>query len=389
MSDQKRYEPLAGLLVVSIEQAVAAPFCTSRLADAGARVIKIERPEGDFARGYDAVVNGGSAYFDWLNRGKESLCADLKDPDDAALLHRIIAQADVLVQNLAPGATTRLGFGSEELRKRCPRLVTCDVSGYGEDGPMAARKAYDLLIQCESGLASITGSPEQPGRVGVSIADIACGMNAYTGVLEALLRREKSGQGSGIAVSLFDGMADWMAVPLLHYDYGKAAPKRMGIAHPSIAPYGVFRSADGAPIVISIQNEREWQALTRQVMQDAGVAEDARFQGNSARVALRGDVDGLVGAAFARLSRAELIARLEAAAIAFAEVNDVAGLSHHPHLRRITADSPEGPVELPAPPVRWADRSSVPGAVPALGEQSVALREEFAAEACVEPHHAD
>src|SRR5438477_6366978 len=240
-------QALAGMLVVALEQAVAAPLCTSRLADAGARVIKIERPEGDFARSYDRVAHGESAYFLWLNRGKESLTLDIKNPADKALLLRILGKADVFVQNLAPGAAARAGFDAAELRARHPRLVTCAISGYGESGPYRDMKAYDMLIQAETGLADITGPPEAPGRVGVSVSDIAAGLNAYAAILEALLRRERSGEGAAIHVSLFDATAEWMAVPLIHHDYAGQAPPRVGIRHPSIAPYGVFAAGDGKP----------------------------------------------------------------------------------------------------------------------------------------------
>ena len=275
--------PLAGLLVVALEQAVAAPYVSSRLADAGARVLKIERPEGDFARGYDRVAKGESAYFVWLNRGKESICLDIKNPDDAAVLMRMLAQADVFIQNLAPGAAARAGFGSEALRERHPRLITVDISGYGDDGPYRDRKAYDLLLQCETGLVSITGAPAEPGRVGVSICDIACGMYAHTAVLESLLQRERSGRGEGISVSLFDALADWMSVPLLHQQYGGAAPPRVGLNHPSIAPYGAYQCAADEMIVIAIQNEREWQRFCKQVLEQEWLGSDVRFADNTAR----------------------------------------------------------------------------------------------------------
>jgi len=368
--------PLSNILVIALEQAVAAPLCTARLADAGARVIKIERPEGDFARHYDHVAHGESAYFVWLNRGKESLVADIKSPDDAALLHRMIARADVLVQNLAPGAAARAGFGSAELRARYPRLITCDISGYGDDGPYRDMKAYDLLIQCETGLASITGAPEQPGRVGVSVADIACGMNAHAGILQALYQRERTGCGSGLAVSLFDGIADWMSVPLAHQDYG-TAPQRVGLNHPSIAPYGAFTLADGHQVVISIQNEREWQRLCADVLSQTDLATDPRFASGTARVANRPALDGLIAALFATLPRAEALRRLQAAGIAFGSVNSLADLSGHPALRRIDTDTPTGPVRGVAPPVRWADHPFQPRPIPAIGQHSDALRREF------------
>src|ERR1700750_2158829 len=249
--------PLEGILVVSLEQAVAAPMCSCRLADAGARVIKIERPEGDFARGYDALAKGQSTYFVWLNRGKESLVLDLTKADDKALLEAMLAKADVFIQNLKPGAVAKLGFAIERLRRDYPKLITCSVSGYGETGPYAQRKAYDMLIQAEAGIASVTGGPEAPSRVGVSVCDIASGMNAYEAILEALIARGRSGEGATLSVSMFDAMAEWMTVPLLQHEGGKP-PQRVGLAHTSIAPYGVFSSRDGVPILISIQSDREW-----------------------------------------------------------------------------------------------------------------------------------
>jgi len=261
-------KPLAGLLVVSLEQAVAAPYCASRLADAGARVIKIERPEGDFARGYDGAVQGLSSYFVWLNRGKQSLVADIKKPEDSALLHRMLAKADVFIQNLAPGAAARAGFGSDELRRTYPRLITVDISGYGESGDYASMKAYDLLVQAESGLAMVTGHPAGPGRVGVSIADVGCGMYAYAGVLEALIERGITGRGKGLKVSLFDAVADWMNVPLLYFEGTGKVPPRMGLAHPSICPYGAFPTKDGALVLISIQNEREWASFCAEFLNE-------------------------------------------------------------------------------------------------------------------------
>jgi itaconate CoA-transferase len=373
--------PLAGILVVALEHAVAAPFCSSRLADAGARVIKIERPEGDFARAYDHVVHGESAYFVWLNRGKESIVLDIKDPGDAALLRRMTARADVFIQNLGAGAAERAGFGSDQLRRTHPRLITCDISGYGDDGPYRDMKAYDLLIQCESGLASITGVPERPGRVGVSVADIACGVYAHAAILQALYHRERTGEGSALAVSLFDGIADWMTVPLLHYDYGGKAPERVGLRHPSIAPYGAFATADGKQVVISVQNEREWRDLCEKVLERPEMADDARFAGNTRRVAERPALDAEIAAIFARVAHAELVAKLRRARIAFASVNTVAELSRHRQLRRVVAGSPSGPFELVAPPARRRGEEVRVGPVPAVGEHSRALREEFAAQA--------
>jgi len=370
--------PLAGLLVVSLEQAVAAPYCSSRLADAGARIIKLERPEGDFARGYDRAANGMSSYFVWLNRGKESLTIDIKDQADAALLHRILVRADVFIQNLAPGAAARAGFGSAELRARHPRLITVDISGYGETGAYASMKAYDLLVQAESGLAMVTGRPEGPGRVGVSACDIACGMAAHAGVLEALIERGITGRGKGLAVSLFDGMADWMNVPLLFFEGTGKAPERMGLAHPSICPYGAFALADGALVLISIQNEREWGEFCTTFLDDPDLPKRPGFETNVIRVAHRTEVDAHIAAVFAQYDRAGAAARLRAANTAFGFVNDVAAFSHHPALRRAVVETPNGPVSLAAPPIRGSDGDRVLGPVPAIGQHAAAIRAEFA-----------
>lgn len=370
---------LDGILVVAVEQAVAAPLATARLAAGGARVIKIERAEGDFARDYDHVVNGESAYFVWLNQGKESLVLDIKQACDAALLARIIARADVFVQNLAPAAAARAGFGAADLRARHPRLITCDISGYGSSGPARDMKAYDLLIQCETGLAAITGSASEAGRVGVSVADIACGMNAHAAILEALIARGRTGEGRTIEVSLFDAIADWMTVPLLHYEHGGAAPRRAGLNHPSIAPYGAFGCGDGRRIVLAVQNEREWQRLCAIALEQPQLAADARFLSNSLRVANRPALDAAVAAVFAGLNRDQAIARLAAAGIAYAAVNEVADLSRHSQLRRQTIDTPGGPVALPALPA-IAGAPEVSRTVPAIGGHSIAIRAEFATE---------
>jgi formyl-CoA transferase len=378
--------PLSGLLVISLEQAVAAPMCSCRLADAGARVIKVERPEGDFARGYDQLAvprdgtrsgAGESAYFVWLNRGKESLTLDLARGDDKAVLAALLAKADVFVQNLKPGAIAKLGFPLEALRRAHPRLVICSISGYGEDGPYAARKAYDMLIQAESGLASITGGPEAPARVGVSVCDIAAGMNAYEAILEALIARSRTGDGAEISIAMFDAMADWMAVPLLQYE-GGAPPKRMGLAHTSIAPYGVFKTKDGADILISIQSDREWRVLAEHVLGDKALAADPDFATNVARVKRRAETDGRVAAVFGALDEAALTAKLLAADIAFARVNTTADLAAHPQLRRIEVATPSGIVSYPAPAARRTGEAAHRyGAVPALGQHSAAIRTEF------------
>jgi itaconate CoA-transferase len=370
--------PLSNILVVALEQAVAAPMCTCRLADAGARIIKIERLEGDFARGYDSAVHGESAYFVWLNRGKESVVLDLAAPADKQLFAAMLAKADVLVQNLKPGAVEKLGFPLARLRREHPWLIVCSISGYGESGPYAARKAYDMLIQAESGLASVTGGPEAPARVGVSVCDIAAGMNAYEAILEALIARGRSGEGAQLSVSLFDAMADWMTVPLLQFE-GGMAPKRMGLAHTSISPYGAFRTRDGVDILISIQNDREWRALAERVMGDVQLAADAQFASNVERVKRRAQTDGKVASAFATIDAEALIAKLIDADIAFAPVNEPKDLARHPHLRRVSIGTPTGPVSYPAPAVLRAGETRRYGAVPALGEHTEKVRAEFLA----------
>ncbi|SHI91796.1 Crotonobetainyl-CoA:carnitine CoA-transferase CaiB [Roseomonas rosea] len=372
-------KPLAGLFVVSMEQAVAAPYCAGRLADAGARVIKIERAEGDFARGYDAAAKGLSTYFVWLNRGKESVVLDIKQAEDLALLRRMVARADVFIQNLAPGAAARAGFGSAALRAQHPRLITVDISGYGETGEYAGMKAYDLLVQAESGLCSITGRPEGPGRVGVSVCDIACGMNAHAAVLEALIERGVTGRGKGIAVSLFDGMADWMNVPLLYYEGTGKAPARAGVAHPSICPYGAFATADGAQVLISIQNEREWAEFCAHFLSEPDLPRREGFRSNVERVAHRAEVDAHVAAVFAALARDECAARLKQARTAFGFVNDLPAFAAHPALRRITLDTPGGAVAVAAPAPLFSDGARELGPVPALGAHTNSIRAEFAA----------
>jgi itaconate CoA-transferase len=367
--------PLSGLLVVSLEQAVAAPMCTCRLADAGARVIKIERPEGDFARGYDDLVHGECSYFVWLNRGKQSAVLDLTKANDKALLAAMLERADVFVQNLRPGAVEKLGFAVARLRREHPRLICCSISGYGESGPHAMRKSYDMLIQAESGLASITGTVE-PSRVGVSVADIASGMDAYEAILEALIAREKSGEGAALSISMFDAMADWMTVPLLQQEAG-FPPKRIGLAHISISPYGAFRSRDGVAILISIQSDREWRVLAEKVLGDSALAADPAFATNVERVKRRAETDGRVAKVFAAHDADALERKLAAADIAFARVNSPDGLSRHPHLRRITIGTPSGPVSYPAPAAQHAAASRCYGPVPALGEHTAKVRAEF------------
>src|SRR6266566_3096642 len=342
--------PLEGITVIAVEQAVAAPFCSSRLADAGAHVIKVERPEGDFARGYDAAAKGQSSYFVWLNRGKESVVIDLATKEGRQNLEALIAGADVLIQNLKPGSMDKLGFSLARLRKDHAKLICCTISGYGDDGPYAHRKAYDLLIQAESGLASITGGPDGPSRVGLSIVDIATGATAHAAILEALIARSRNGKGADIRISMFDVMADWLSVPLLNAEAGNP-PERMGLAHPSIAPYGVFRSKDGRDILISIQSEREWKKLCADVLGQPDLPNDVRFSNMVERVRNRKLTDQTVGDIFATMTRNELLQRLSDADIAFAEVNTMAHLAVHPHLRRIEVNTPAGPVSYAAPDV--------------------------------------
>src|SRR5438874_2992092 len=360
--------PLEGLVVIAVEQAVAAPFCSSRLADAGAHVIKVERPEGDFARGYDAAAKGQSSYFVWLNRGKNSVVIDLATKEGRAALEEQIAKADVLLQNLKPGAMNKLGFALERLRQDYPALICCSISGYGDDGPYADRKAYDLLIQAESGLASITGGPEGPSRVGLSIVDIATGATAHAAILEALMSRSRAGHGADIRISMFDVMADWLSVPLLNAEAGNP-PQRMGLAHPSIAPYGVFRSSDGKDILISIQSEREWKKLCTDVLERPDLPDDTRFSSMVERVRNRALTDKTVGDIFAAMTRDQLLKRLSEADIAFAEVNSMADLARHPHLRRIEVNTPAGPVSYPAPGAIFVDAPRHYGAVPDIGER--------------------
>src|SRR5438105_14000945 len=360
--------PLEGLIVVSVEQAVAAPFCSSRLADAGAHVVKVERPEGDFARGYDAAAKGQSSYFVWLNRGKNSVVVDLATKDGRAAMEALIASEDVLLQNLKPGSMDKLGFSLERLKKDYPSLITCTISGYGDSGPYADRKAYDLLIQAESGLASITGGPEGPSRVGISLVDSATGPTAHASILEALFARTRTGKGADIRISMFDVMADWLAVPLLNSEAGNP-PKRMGLAHPSIAPYGVFRSSDGKDILISIQSEREWKKLCTDVLERPDLPDDTRFSSMVERVRNRALTDKTVGNIFAAMTRDQLLKRLSDADIAFAEVNSMADLAMHPHLRRIEVNTPAGPVSYPAPGAIVVDAPRHYGAVPGIGER--------------------
>ena len=368
--------PLDGILVVSIEQAVAAPYCSARLREAGARVIKIERSGGDFARGYDDVAGGDSSYFFWLNQGKESLVLDFKQANDATLLHRILSKTDVLIQNLAPGALSRSGFDLNDLRQRYPRLITCDISGYGHGKEVAGLKAYDFLVQAESGLVSISGGESELGRIGISLCDIGAGMTAHAGILEALLERNRTETGSAVEVSLFGVAADWMTVPLLHFDYGGKAPKRAGLNHPSIAPYGGYLTDEGDIVIIAIQNEREWQRFCEGVLELPEQSQNEAFCNNRQRVANRPSLDNLINGVTQTLDRTTLIERLQNADIAFGSVNSVEEFSKHPALQRRDGRSSHGSlVSYPTRPIETTDSET---SAPEIGQHSDAIREEFA-----------
>lgn len=369
--------PLDGILVIALEQAVAAPYCSSRLADAGARVIKIERPEGDFARGYDRTVNGESSYWIWINRGKESVALNLKDKADMLVLRAMLSKADVVIQNLAPGATERLGIGSEQLRKDYPQLITCDISGYGDEGKFYGMKAYDLLVQAESGLVAVSGAPGDWGRIGVSVCDINAGLNALIGIQQALLLREKTGQGSGIKVSLFGSAAELMSVPYLQARYGGKAPERVGLKHPSIAPYGGFTCADGRNIVISIQNEREWVDFCNIVLRRPDLLVDERCQNNATRVKHREFVDGTVAEIFDKVPSGEMIGRLTQAQTAFGQINSVHDLIAHPQLLTKPMKVNGKDVEMPVSPWMGPWDSETFAEAPQLNEHGYKLRKEF------------
>ncbi len=373
--------PLAGLVVVSVEQAVAAPYATRQLADLGARVIKVERPgAGDFARGYDRTVHGQSSYFTWLNRGKESVVLDVKDPADRALLGAVIDRADVFVQNLIPGAAARLRLDAATLRGGRPSLIHCSVSGYGEDGPYAAKKAYDLLIQCEAGLVLSTGTPEAPAKAGFSVADLATGIYAYSGILAALYDRTRTGTGATLRVSLLDALGELMSQPAYFAHYGGEAPRRTGARHPSISPYGPFQASDGS-VFFGIQNEREWLTLCRDVLRRADVAADPRFVSNTDRVAHHDELTAVIESAFASRTADEVSEALEAAGIANARLRAPAELFGHPQLvardRWRTVGTPGGEIGALLPPAEIAGVEPVIGRVPALGEHTAALRAEF------------
>ncbi|WP_374983734.1 CaiB/BaiF CoA transferase family protein [Streptomyces fradiae] len=375
--------PLDGVTVVAVEQAVSAPFATRQLADLGARVIKVERPDGgDFARGYDTAARGLASHFVWCNRGKESLAVDLKDPRGLELVHRLVDRADVFVQNLAQGAAARLGLDAATLCAARPRLVAVDVSGYGAGGPYAHKRAYDMLVQCEAGLVSVTGTPERPVKAGIPAADIAAGMYAFSGVLAALLRRASTGLGGPVEVSMLEALAEWMGHPLHHGTHGGEAPARTGVAHAVIAPYDAYATADGGQVLLSVQNDREWRRLAEQVLGRPEWGEDPAFATNRARVANRERTDAVVGAALAALGTAEAVGLLEAAGIACARLNTVADVAAHPQLaardRWREVGSPVGPLRALLPPITLpGGPEPVMGAVPELGEHTDAVLREL------------
>jgi itaconate CoA-transferase len=374
--------PLDGVTVVSIEHAIAAPFCTRQLADLGARVIKIERPgSGDFARHYDARVDGMASHFVWTNRSKESVALDVKDPEARAILAELVARADVLVQNLAPGAARRLGLAFEELAGRHPRLIVCDISGYGNSGPYVEKKAYDLLIQSECGFLSVTGTPEAPCKAGISIADISAGMYAYSSILAALLQRERTGRGTHIDVSLFETSVEWMGFPLYYAYEGAAPPPRTGAAHATIYPYGPFKAGDGGLVMLGLQNEREWLIFCEQVLQAPQWAQDEDFSSNARRVAARAKLEAIILEVFATMAASEIVGRLDAAGIANARINTIADVWDHPQLaarkRWTEVDTPIGRVPALKPPAMLRGIEARMDAVPALGEHTDAVLREL------------
>ncbi|HEY0716347.1 MAG TPA: CaiB/BaiF CoA-transferase family protein [Streptosporangiaceae bacterium] len=374
--------PLSGLLVVALEQAVAAPFATRQLADLGARVIKVERRGGgDFARGYDRAVHGQSSYFVWLNRGKQSLELDVKDPADLAVLTTLLDRADVFVQNLAPGAAARLGLGADALRDRHPELITCSVSGYGGAGPYRGKKAYDLLVQCEAGLLSVTGAPGAPAKAGISVADIAAGMYAFSGILTALYERERTGRGTSVDVSMLEALGEWMSQPVNFTVYGGHPARRTGARHASISPYGPYAAAGGSQVFIGIQNDREWAVLCRDILRQPELAADERFATNPDRVAHDAELTGIIEAALAAIAPDRLTGLLDEAGIANARLRTPQEFAAHPQLaarhRWRPVDTPGGPVQALLPPVTVPGRTAAMGPVPALGQHNEAIRAEL------------
>jgi itaconate CoA-transferase len=375
-------QALDGITVIALEHAVAAPFATRQLADLGARVIKIERPEvGDFARDYDETVNGMSSHFVWLNRSKESLTLNLKHARAAEILERLLERADILIQNLAPGAARRLGLGADSLRPKYPRLIVCDLSGYGENGPYASKKAYDLLVQAEAGVLSVTGTDDTPSKVGIAVADIATGMYAYAGILTALYQREKSGKGTCIEVTMFEALAEWMGYPLYYTHFGGAAPARTGPDHAAIVPYGCYQTGDGKSIMLGLQNDREWAVFCEKVLLEPELAQDRRYNSNSRRVARRSEIDALIAKVFSTLATEQVIERLDAAGIANGRMNSPDEVWEHPQLqardRWREMNSPVGPLATLLPPLTMPDFEPRIDPVPALGEHTDRILREF------------
>lgn len=374
--------PLEGITVVSLEQAVAAPFATRQLADLGARVIKIERPgDGDFARHYDTTVNGMSSHFVWINRSKESLTLNLKSDEGKEILHKLLSEADVFIQNLAPGAIDRLGFGQDSLQEKYENLIICGISGYGSYGPYVDKKAYDLLIQCEAGLVSITGTEEAPSKAGISVADIAAGMYAYTGILTALIQRSRTGKGSAFEVSMLEALGEWMGFPLYFSHYGGKEPARTGARHATIYPYGPFPANDGKQVFFSIQNEREWARLCEDVMGMPELVEDERFNTGSGRAENREVLKELIESAFTKYTASDLVEKLEEAKIANARLNSVEEFVLHPQLKARNrwreVATPNGPIQALLPPATFSDFDPVMGAIPEVGENTNSILEEF------------
>ncbi|WP_271401139.1 CaiB/BaiF CoA transferase family protein [Salinicoccus roseus] len=374
--------PLEGITVVSLEQAIAVPFATRQLADLGARVIKVERPEvGDFARGYDTTVNGMSSHFVWCNRSKESIALDLKSDEGKEALSKLIEKADVLIQNLAPGALERMGFVPEELLEKHPELVVCSLSGYGKGGPYEQKKAYDLLVQCEAGLVSVTGTEEEPSKAGISIADIAAGMYAYTGVLTALMNRMKTGRGTVMEVSMLEALGEWMGYPAYYAAYGNKEPKRTGASHSTIYPYGPFVCGDGKTVFIGLQNEREWAQFCDKVLNDPELKNDERFNTNSLRSENRAALKALIEEQFSNLTSETVIDRVEKAKIANARLNTMKDFFNHPQLkardRWKDVETPEGRISALVPPVTMNGFEAVMRPVPGLGEHTDSILEEL------------
>jgi crotonobetainyl-CoA:carnitine CoA-transferase CaiB-like acyl-CoA transferase len=374
--------PLQGISVVALEQAVAAPFATRQLADLGARVIKVERPgAGDFARDYDQAVHGQASYFVWLNRGKESIELDVKSDDGSKVMAALLARADVFVQNLAPGAAARLGLGAEDLRESHPRLITCSISGYGPDGPYRHKKAYDLLVQCEAGLLSVTGTPDEPAKAGISVADIAAGMYAYSGILAALYERERTGEGTSLDVAMLDALGEWMSQPFYYSVYGGHPARRTGARHASIAPYGPYAAAGGDQVFLGLQNEREWAVLCEKILNRPDLVTDDRFAANTSRVAHDAELTPIIEEALAAIPAERLIESLDEAGIASARLRTPGQFAAHPQLqardRWRDVDSPGGPIRALLPPVTVRGREAAMGAVPTLGQHTAAIRAEL------------